>query len=707
MADLLTITDLHTQIRLPGATVHAVNGISLSLAEGECLGLVGESGCGKTMTARSILRLLPPGGAITSGAIELDGTDLAQLPEELMQQIRGSDIGMIFQDPASALNPTMTVGGQIAESVIVHNGADRQTALARAIDVLRLVRMPEPERVAGQYPHELSGGMRQRSMIAAAIACEPRLLIADEPTTALDVTIQREILELLDELRRDLRMAVILVTHDLGVIGGRTDNVAVMYAGRIIEQADTRSVFATPRHPYTEALFDALPELAVQGSRALYSIPGRPPDMTAESAGCTFAPRCRHAQDWCLAHAPGLDGDHPGHTYACFFPVGSAFGHGDGQARQAMPVSAWLSGRDPSPRRVLPADVNGSSGAPLLRVSGLVKDYPVTAGLLRRKAGAVSAVAGVSFELAAGETLGLVGESGCGKTTVARLLVGLEKADAGSIDFAGTDLTQLSPRQRRGQGTGIQLMFQDAFASLDPMMRVRSILREPLLIQKAGRRRSHRRQVNRILDEVGLPADAADRLPREFSGGQRQRLALARALIQRPALIVADEPVSALDVSVQAQILNLMRKLQRQYGLSYLFISHDLSVIRYMADSIGVMYLGKLVEVGPAEAICAAPGHPYTRGLIDAVPVVTPDPEAAQFGAGLSGEPPAAADPPSGCRFRTRCPRAQDICARQEPQLQPHSAAGQFVACHFPLREAVGSPPPVGLADLPAAQSLS
>jgi peptide/nickel transport system ATP-binding protein len=703
MADLLTITDLHTEIRVRDATVRAVNGISLSLAEGECLGLVGESGCGKTMTARSILRLLPPGGVITSGSIVLDGTDLAQLPEQLMQKIRGSDIGMIFQDPATALNPTMTIGSQIAESVVVHNGADKQAALARAIDVLRLVRMPEPDRVAGQYPHELSGGMRQRSMIAAAIACQPRLLIADEPTTALDVTTQREILELLDDLRRDLGMAVILVTHDLGVISGRTDQVAMMYAGQIIEHAHTSAVFATPRHPYTEALFDALPELAVQGSRALYSIPGRPPDMSTESAGCNFAPRCRYAQDWCAAHAPALDGDHPGHTYACFFPVGSVLGHGNGQARQALPVSAWLSGRDPSPRR---ADAAAGDG-PLLRVTGLVKDYPVTAGLLRRRVGAVSAVADVSFELAAGQTLGLVGESGCGKTTVARLLVGLEQADAGSIDFAGADLTRLSPRQRRGQGTGIQLMFQDAFASLDPMMRVRSIVREPLLIQKLGRRRSHRRQVNRILDEVGLPADAADRLPREFSGGQRQRLALARALIQRPALIVADEPVSALDVSVQAQILNLMRKLQRQYGLSYLFISHDLSVIRYMADSIGVMYLGKLVEVGPAEAICAAPGHPYTQGLIDAVPIVTPDREALQSGAGLSGEPPAATDPPSGCRFRTRCPRAREICARQEPPLQPHSAAGQLVACHFPLQQAAAGPPPLGIADVPAAPSLS
>jgi oligopeptide/dipeptide ABC transporter ATP-binding protein len=701
MADLLTITDLHTEIRLREATVHAVNGISLSVAAGECLGLVGESGCGKTMTARSIVRLLPPGGVITSGSVVFDGTELTALPGQLMQQFRGSDIGMIFQDPASSLNPTMTIGGQIAESVVVHKGADKQAALARAVEALRLVRMPEPERVAGQYPHELSGGMRQRAMIAAAIVCEPRLLIADEPTTALDVTIQRDILELLDDLRVHLGMAIILVTHDLGVIGGRTDKVAVMYGGRIIEQAATAAVFGAPRHPYTEALFDALPELAVAGSRTLYSIPGRPPDLSTPADGCSFAARCRYSRDWCAAHEPALDGDHPGHTYACFFPVGSATGSADAGA--SVPVSAWLTGLDPSPRQgAAPAD---GSGQPLLRVSGLVKDFPVAGGPLSRAVATVSAVADVSFEIAAGETLGLVGESGCGKTTVARLLAGLERADAGSIEFAGTDLARLSLRQRRAHA-GIQLMFQDAFASLDPLMRVRSILREPLLIQKAGRRRSHRRQVTRILDEVGLPADAADRLPREFSGGQRQRLALARALIQRPALIVADEPVSALDVSVQAQILNLMRKLQRQYGLSYLFISHDLSVIRYMADTIGVMYLGKLVEVGPAESICAAPGHPYTRGLIDAVPVVTPDREAARLGNGLAGEPPAATDPPSGCRFRTRCPYAREVCALQEPQLQPHSPAGQLVACHFPLASTGTSYPAAEIEDAPAARLI-
>jgi peptide/nickel transport system ATP-binding protein len=702
MAPLLEITDLRTEIQLRERTVRPVNGVSLSVGAGECLGLVGESGCGKTMTARSIMRLLPPGGVIMSGSIVLDGTDLTQLAEHDMQRVRGNDIGMVFQDPSSSLDPTMTIGRQISESAVVHQGLDKQAAHARAVEVLRLVRMPEPERAAGQYPHELSGGMRQRAMIAAALACEPRLLIADEPTTALDVTIQREILELIDDLRHQLGMAVILVTHDLGVIGDRTSNVAVMYGGRIVERAATRAVFSLPRHPYTEALFEALPELAGPQSRALYSIPGRPPDLAAEQDGCSFAPRCRYAQPWCASNVPPLTGDQPGHTFACFYPADLTATATDGNG-QSRPVSAWLAGSGRALRQQRRDDGTDRAGQPpLLRVSGLVKDYPVRGGPFRRQTGTVSAVADVSFELAAGQTLGLVGESGCGKTTVARLLAGLERAGQGSVVFAGTDLAGLSRRQRRRHGTGIQLMFQDSYGSLDPRMRVRSILREPLLIQKSGKRRSHRRQVNRILEEVGLSADVAGRLAREFSGGQRQRLALARALIQRPAVIVADEPVSALDVSVQAQILNLMRKLQRQYALSYLFISHDLSVIRYMADTVGVMYLGKLVEIGPTEVICSAPGHPYTRGLIDAVPVISTAAEPPPQGGGLTGEPPPATDPPSGCRFRTRCPRAQEICALQEPQLDQHTAPGQLVACHFPLVRS--SPEATRTADPDAAQ---
>jgi peptide/nickel transport system ATP-binding protein len=724
---LLQISDLHTQIRRRGAIVRAVDGVSLTVGPGECVGLVGESGCGKTMTARSVMRLLPPGGAITAGSIVLGGAELTTLSERDMQAVRGREIGMVFQDPSASLDPTMTIGRQISESAVVHRGADRRAAAAHAVEMLALVRMPDPERVTGLYPHQLSGGMRQRAMIAAALACEPMLLIADEPTTALDVTIQREILELIDDLRAQFGMAVILVTHDLGVIAGRTDQVAVMYGGRIVEQAATAALFAQPRHPYTEALLDALPEMAGPASRSLYTIPGRPPDLSVQLPGCSFAARCRHARDWCASHEPALDGDYPGHSYACFFPIGGHGGQtapGGREAHGNGRVSAWAAGdaraaagraaRRPAGFATAGHDgASESAAAPLLRVSGLVKDYPVTRGLLRRKVGAVSAVADVSFEIAAGQTFGLVGESGCGKTTIARLLSGLERADAGSIVFGGTDLTALSPGQRRRE-PGIQLMFQDAYASLNPRMRVRSILSEPLAIQKTVRRRGYRRQVARILDEVGLPPEAAGRYPREFSGGQRQRVALARALLQRPALIVADEPVSALDVSVQAQIINLMRKLQRQYGLSYLFISHDLSVIRYMADIIGVMYQGKLVEVGPAADICTAPAHPYTAALIDAVPVVSGEPQGdnaqvsqrrltsgnalSGYGVAPWGEIASGADaagvpePVTGCRFRTRCPLAQDICASTEPPLRPHPG-GQAVACHFPLGPAAPEQP--------------
>ena len=706
---VLQITDLQTEIRRKGVTVRAVDGVSLTVGAGECLGLVGESGCGKTMTARSVMRLLPAGGAIAGGSIVLAGTELTALSERDMQTIRGNEVGMVFQDPSSSLDPTMPIGRQIAESVVVHKGAGRSAAAARAIEMLRLVRIPDPERVAGEYAHQLSGGMRQRAMIAAALACEPRLLIADEPTTALDVTTQRDILELIGDLRAQLGMAVILVTHDLGVIAGRTERVAVMYGGRIIEHATTEAVFTGARHPYTEALFDALPEmagprLASTGGRGLYSIPGRPPDLVTRAPGCSFAQRCRYARDWCASHEPALDGDHPGHLYACFFPVGSAGGNGAAGVKRAAGgagTGGAGSGAGGNSAARPPAAAQATS-EPLLRVSGLVKDYQISGGVLGRRSGAVSAVAGVSFEMAPGQTFGLVGESGSGKTSIARLLAGLERPDAGAIVFGGSDLAAMPARQLRQHRPGIQLMFQDSFASLDPRMRVRSILSEPLAIQKTVRRRGYRRQVLRILDEVGLPPEAANRYPREFSGGQRQRLALARALILRPALIVADEPVSALDVSVQAQILNLMRKLQRQYGLSYLFISHDLSVIRYMADTIGVMYFGKLVETGPAEEVCTAPAHPYTAGLIAAVPAITSTGPGHSTGVTSTGvTTPAltgaavvsasAVSPPSGCRFRTRCAFARDICAQQEPELRPHAVSGQLVACHFPLGPAIAS----------------
>jgi peptide/nickel transport system ATP-binding protein len=519
--------------------------------------------------------------------------------------------------------------------------------------------------------------MRQRVMIAMALACEPRLLIADEPTTALDVTIARQILDLIDDLRQRLGMAVILVTHDLGVIAGRTDQAAVMYAGRVMEATTTTRLFAGPRHPYTEALLRALPENAAHDRERLDGIPGAPPDLTSTLTGCRFASRCQYARDACRAAEPPLGGDSPDHLWRCYFPLAVPDG------------AAGITAADRSARSETAADDRDSSGdGVLLRVGDLVKNFLVTSGpVLQRRTGVLSAVAGVSFSLRRGQTFGLVGESGCGKTTVGRLIAGLEQATSGSIVLDGEDLTRLSERERRRRSHKIQLMFQDSYAAMDPRMRAGTILREPLAIQRAGSRQQQRRAVAEMLAEVGLPPGAAGRYPHEFSGGQRQRLGLARALILRPQLVVADEPVSSLDVSVQAQILNLMLDLQRDLSLSYLFISHDLSVVRYLSDTIGVMYLGKMVEAGPADEVYHRPVHPYTRGLIDTIPIADPVVARAREDRGVAGELPSAISPPSGCRFRTRCPRAQDLCALQEPPLRPFTTGGHLAACHFPLRQ--------------------
>jgi peptide/nickel transport system ATP-binding protein len=679
MAHLLELDGVQTEIRLRRSVVHALDGVSLTVDPGECLGIVGESGCGKTMTALSIMRLLPPGGHIVGGKIMLDGKEISTLSDNDMRHVRGNEVGMIFQDPMTSLNPTMTIGDQISETVVLHRGASAAEAKARAVEVLGLVGMPWPAERVNNYPHQVSGGMRQRVMIAMALACEPKLLIADEPTTALDVTIQKQILELIDSLRKRLSMAVILVTHDLGVIAGRADRTVVMYAGKVAESTTTTRLFGNPRHPYTEALFEALPEKAADSSRRLYNIPGMPPDLTNPPTGCRFAARCRYAQEICRAEEPELKGDSWEHVFRCFFPVGN-------DEREKRIAELLVAEEKAAETAVEPA-VAATADGELLRVEHLVKNFPVTSGaVLQRKVGEVSAVADVSFAIVPGQTFGMVGESGCGKTTIGRLIVGLEKATSGSIFLEGEDLTRLSNRERRRRSGKVQLMFQDSYASMDPRMRVGPILREPLAIQRRGSRKEQQAKIDEILDEVGLPRAAVQRYPHEFSGGQRQRLGLARALILRPQLIVADEPVSALDVSIQAQILNLMKDLQRDHGLTYMFISHDLSVVRYLSNNIGVMYLGKLVEIGPANDVYYRPVHPYTRGLIDTIPNADPVVEKSKVTKGVAGELPSALDPPSGCRFRTRCPRAQEICALQEPPLRPFGGA-HLAACHFPLRE--------------------
>ncbi|MBV9315379.1 MAG: ABC transporter ATP-binding protein [Pseudonocardia sp.] len=666
MTPVVSIEDLHTDIALRRGVAHPVSGVSFTVNKGETLGVVGESGCGKTMTVLSIMRLLPPGGHISRGHIRFSDTDLAALEEDGMRAVRGTRVGMIFQDPMTSLNPCMTIGDQVAETVLLHRKVTRAQARQRAEEVLELVGLPRARERLDSYPHLLSGGMRQRVVIAMALACEPELLIADEPTTALDVTIQKQILRLIDELRARLGMAVILVTHDLGVVAGHTDRVAVMYAGKIVETSSTRELFANPRHPYTEALFRALPE-NVERDRALYAIPGLPPDLSNPPPGCRFAPRCGYATPECRAEEPKLTGDR--HPFACFHPLGKA-----GQTAANPPAQP--------PR--------AQQGAPLLEVRNLVREFPVNSnGVLRRRIGTVSAVSDVSFGVRAGETFGLVGESGCGKSTVGRLLVADDAPTSGSITFAGTQITGQPQRALRELRRDFQLMFQDPYASLDPRMRVRSILREPLAIQRRGSAAEQERAVATLLDEVGLPRAALEKYPHEFSGGQRQRIGLARALALRPKLIVADEPVSALDVSVQAQILNLMRALQREYDLTYVFISHDLSVVRYIATTIGVMYLGKLVEIGPAEQVHATPVHPYTRGLIDSIPLADPEREQRKGQAGVRGELPSAFNPPSGCRFRTRCRLATEICAEEAPAMRRFSEQGQQAACHHPLRAAL------------------
>jgi peptide/nickel transport system ATP-binding protein len=681
VAPLLEITDLRTDINLKQGVVHAVEGVSIHVETGETLGIVGESGCGKTMTALSIMQLLPTGGHITGGSITLSGQEISSFSADDMRRIRGNEIGMIFQDPLTSLNPTMTVGKQIAEAVKLHRGASNEQAMDRAAEVLNLVGLPQARERISEYPHQFSGGMRQRVMIAMALACEPKLLIADEPTTALDVTIQKQILELIDDLRLRLGMAVILVTHDLGVIAGRADRVAVMYAGKIAETTDTGTLFGNPRHPYTEALFQSLPDKAAESKERLYSIPGIPPDLMNPPKGCRFAARCRYATDECREEQPPLGGEVAGHLFACYHPVGEA------EWSRTAKVVDHVGPRMPE---LVEAD---STDAPvLLDVEHLVKDFPVTKGaVMQRRVGSVSAVADVNFTIRGGQTLGVVGESGCGKTTIGRLVVGLDKPTAGSINFEGRDLARSSGREYRKERQNIQLMFQDAYASLDPRMRAGAVLEEPLVVQNIGSRAERSKKVAEMLDHVGLPRTAVERYPHEFSGGQRQRLGFARALILSPKLIVADEPVSALDVSIQSQILNMMTDLQRELGLTYLFISHDLAVVRYVSSQIGVMYLGKLVEIGAADDVYLTPAHPYTRGLLDSAPVADPEAEHAKVKAGITGELPSAIHPPTGCRFRTRCPLAEDICAEVEPPLRPFPGTGHLAACHFPLQNPLGA----------------
>ena len=668
---LLQIKDLHTDIEIRSGVVRALSGVDLHVNPGETLGIVGESGSGKTMTALSLMGLLPQGGKVSSGSIILDGQDLTQLPLKEKRKLRGTKVGMIFQDPLTSLNPTMKIGLQVCEPLRVHEKLSKKEALARAVEILKRVGMPRPEVVINNYPHQLSGGMRQRVMIAMALVCKPRILIADEPTTALDVTTQMQILDLIDELRDEYKMGVILITHDLGVVAGHTDRVAVMYAGRIVETAPTKTLFTEPKHRYTSSLMAALPERALAAGTKLFSIPGAPPSLTNLPVGCRFAARCLWATDECRAGYPDLSGDE-NHTFSCFHPVQ------EGDESPAV-LQAKLN---PNKAEDTANSTPQISHEVLLDVKEASREYESAgSGFFKRDKGVVSAVDRVSITVEKGETYGLVGESGCGKSTVGRLIAGLEPPSGGAIELDGRDLATLKGRDAVRIHRDVQMMFQDSYAAMDPRMRIDQILAEPMSIQKTGNARQIAGRIMEILEQVGLTEEILDRYPHEFSGGQLQRIGFARSLTLAPDLIVADEPVSALDVSVQAQVLNLMKDLQQELGLSYLFISHDLAVVQYMADRIGVMYLGRIVEEGPAHEVVKNPKHPYTKALIDSIPVPDPEFKHDESAIKLTGEPPSAVNPPEGCRFRPRCPFAGEEC-KVQPMLTDET---HRVACHHPL----------------------
>ncbi len=756
MAPVLDIQNLSTHIKLTSSVVQAVGNVDLQIDAGETLGVVGESGCGKSMTGLSIMGLLPPGGSIVNGSIKLDGRELVGIKPDELRQVRGNEIAMIFQDPLTSLDPTKTIGYQVGEPVRLHRGASRSEALDRAVEVLALVGLPRPKERLKDYPHQLSGGLRQRVMIAMALACEPKLLIADEPTTALDVTIQAQILALLKELKERLGMAMLLITHDMGVIAGHADRVNVMYAGRVVETAEAATLFDEMHHPYTQALLASIPQLNQDARKALHAIPGLPPDLAHPPEGCRFAARCTRATDKCRSEEPPLAGKTFDHKFSCWHPVDGplelvVIGQGGPDAASTGLVgsdaesldeatasdkihfvhdaqlsaetgageAAGLTSTSPEPGAgehvgiaagltetadgrlevvELPVEAvaNGNGAAPLLELRNLVKEFPVTAGaILQRKVAAVHAVSDVSFSVAGGTTFGLVGESGCGKTTIGKLIVALERPNSGSIMVNGEDVSTLRRGDLRRKRRDLQLMFQDPQSSLDPRMRVGAIIAEPLAVQHIGSKRAQQDRVFELLGEVGLPQNAVERYPHEFSGGQRQRIGLARALTVNPKLIVADEPVSALDVSIRAQVLNLMKRLQATYGLTYVVISHDLAVVKYMADEIGVMYLGKLVEKGAADDIYERAAHPYTAGLIATIPVPDPTLERAKTGAAIRGELPSPVNPPSGCRFRTRCQFAQERCAARGAQaslLRPRPRGGLPLPAAEPVRDGRGRP---------------
>jgi peptide/nickel transport system ATP-binding protein len=676
---LLEVENLRTYFKTEAGEARAVDGVSFTLAERESLALVGESACGKSVTALSIMRLIePPSGYHPSGRMRFEDTDLLQADEPTLQRIRGNRISMIFQEPLTALNPVFTIADQLCEPLILHQRLDREQATRRGRELLEQMGIAAPEVVMRSYPHQLSGGMRQRVMIAMAIACRPRLMIADEPTTALDVTVQAQLLHLIQALQREIGMALLLITHDFGIVNQMSDRVLVMYAGTLVETGTREAILRQPRHPYTRKLLESVPR-GVRYDQKLRVIQGTVRPATDVVPGCRFTERCDYAATRCTVTAPALFSAPGGSQVACYL-----YDPHDPLPARAVaedsPLSSQSSG-SPSPRLPL------SPAPPLVEIRNLTTHFPVKKGFFQRMVGHVKAVDGVTLAIPEGITLGLVGESGCGKTTLGHSLIRLEERARGQVLFAGQDILTLSPHALRDVRRSVQIIFQDPFSSLNPRFTVQELVGEGLRVHApALTAAEYAQRIAEVLEEVGLSASMLQRYAHEFSGGQRQRLAIARALILRPRFLILDEATSALDVSVQAQILNLLRDLQARHQLTYLFITHDLGVIQYLAHAVAIMYLGRIVEYGETTAVFEHPAHPYTQSLLAAVPSLETRRTAPPP---VLGDVPSPVSPPAGCHFHPRCPllagtsdaMLQSACPTQYP---PSIGVGprHWARCH-------------------------
>ncbi len=654
---LLSVEGLRVQFKTPAGVVTAVDGVSWSVAPGEIMAIVGESGCGKSASALAVMRLLArPAGRVTGGRVLFQGRDLLALPEPQMRGLRGRDIAMIFQEPMTSLNPIMTIGAQVAEPLRIHLGLTPQQARLRTVELLGQVGIADAARRLDQYPHHLSGGLRQRVMIAMALGCNPKLIIADEPTTALDVTIQAQILELMRSLVQQFNVALVVITHNLGIVARYADRLTVMYAGRVVESGSAAQVFAAPRHPYTRGLLRSVPRLDRPRTALLETIEGVPPNLLHPPSFCRFAPRCPDRIAACAVD-PALQLFAGGQRAACH-----------------------RAGEDFRAPRFAPAVDRETAAAPppaLVSLCRLTKHFAMPGA----SATTIRAVEDVSFDVAQGRTLGVVGESGCGKTTLGRMVLRLLQPSSGQVILAGEDITTAPPSRLRTLRTQMQVVFQDPFSSLNPRMSIGAILDEPQLVhRRASDRRAARERSADLLDQVGLRPDMAARYPHQLSGGQRQRVGIARALAMDPSFIVCDEPVSALDVSIQSQVVNLLGELQRKRGMTYMFIAHDLAVVRHLAHRVVVMYLGRVMEEADRDQLYGSPLHPYTQALLDAVPVPDPSAERLRAPRALKGEPPSPLRPPTGCVFHTRCPSAVAECAVAVPALR-EMRPGHFAAC--------------------------